>query len=330
VTYVPANLTPEFLKARERFRAAQTPEEKLNALEEMLSTIPKHKGTDKMQADIKRRIAKLRSAQQSKKRHGQGSSWDYIEREGSGQVSLVGPPNSGKSSLLAALTNARPEIGDYPYSTIFPIPGMMTFEDVSIQLIDLPPISAEYTEGWVYSLVRQSDLILLVLDGSEPETLPTALDEIRLLLEGKQINLSFSPSPRRREDSSVQIIPCRLVLTKADHKNHERALKSLCSHAPILSTSAKSGMGLDQLRRMVFEMLHIVRVYTKLPGKPPDLDEPYTLPAGSTVLDAVRIVHQEFAEKLKYVRIWGSGKFDGQQVPSEHILEDKDIIEIHV
>lgn len=324
---MPANLTPAFLKARERFRAAQSPEEKLEALEEMLATIPKHKGTDKMQADIKRRIAKLRNAQQSKKKRGKGLAWDHIEREGAGQVSLVGLPNSGKSSLLAALTNARPEIGDYPYSTIFPVPGMMAFEDIAIQLIDLPPISAEYTESWVYSLVRQSDLALLVLDGSDQNRLSDAREEILSLLEEHHIR--FVPQATEAEDSQTRSIPYRTVLTKADLASRNTPVKEWISDASTISTSIKTGTGLDELRRLIFETLCIVRVYTKLPGKPPDLDEPYTLATGSTVLDAVRIVHQEFAEKLKYVRIWGSGKFDGQQVTSEHVLEDKDVIEIH-
>jgi len=325
---VPANLTPEFLKARERFRAAQSPEETLEALEEMLTTIPKHKGTDKMQADIKRRIAKLRNAQQSKKKRGKGSAWDHIEREGAGQVALVGLPNSGKSSLLAALTNARPEIGDYPYSTVFPVPGMMAFEDVAIQLIDLPPVSAEYTEGWVYGLVRQSDLALLILDGSDQNGLSDAREEVLHLLEEHHIQLVSQTTETK--DLQTRSILYRAVLTKADLVAHNIAVKEWTSDAPMISTSAKTGTGLDRLRRSVFEALGIVRVYTKLPGKPPDLEEPYTLPAGSTVLDAVQTVHREFAEKLKYVRIWGSGKFDGQQVTSEHVLEDKDIIEIHV
>ena len=324
---MPANLTPAFLKARERFRAAQSPEEKLDALEEMLITIPKHKGTDKMQADIKRRIAKFRNAQQSKKKHGRSTAWDHIEREGAGQVSLVGPPNSGKSSLLAALTNARPEIGDYPYSTVFPVPGMMAFEDVAIQLIDLPPISAEHTEGWVYGLVRQSDLALLVLDGSDPNRLAEAREEVLRLLEEHHIQLTSQGI--EIEDAKTRSLPYRIVSTKADLCSQIDTPENLASDVPVISTSAQNGTGFDLLRRAIFETLVLVRIYTKLPGKPPDLEEPYTLPAGSTVLDAVRTVHREFVEKLKYVRIWGSGKFDGQQVTSDHVLQDKDVIEIH-
>ena len=320
---MPANLTPEFLKARERFRAAQTPEEKLAALEEMLATIPKHKGTDKMQADIKRRIAKLRDAQQAGRKRGRRSGPDHIDREGAGQVVLLGPPNSGKSSLLAALTNAHPEIADYPFSTVLPIPGMMEFEDIAIQLIDLPPVTAEYTEPWVYNLVRQADLALLVLDPTEAAQ--AAAEEIVLILEERHLRLV--PAESGVEDERIKEVPCRIVVNKVDVAPAPDELTELF---PVIPVSARTGAGLEQLRAEVFQALRIVRVYTKLPGKPPDMTEPYTLPEGATVLDAVEAVHREFAERLKYVRVWGSSKFDGQQVPADHVLKDKDIIEIHL
>ncbi len=323
---MPANLTPEFLQARERFRAAQTPQEKLAALEEMLATIPKHKGTDKMQADIKRRIAKLRAADQSSQKKGRHSAPDHVDREGAGQVVLIGPPNSGKSSLLAALTNAHPEIADYPFSTLLPIPGMMEFEDVSIQLIDLPPITTEYTEAWVYNLVRQADLALLVLDAADTAVVDAA-EEIVTILEERHLHLAAERS--NAKDKRIKEIPCRIVLTKADLASAS-PIGELSELFPVITVSAATRAGLEQLRAEVFQALNIVRVYTKLPGKPPDLTEPYTLPVGSTVLDAVEAVHREFVEKLKYVRVWGSSKFPGQQVPTDHVLADKDIIEIHL
>ncbi len=321
---MPANLTPEFLKARERFRAAQTPREKLAALEEMLATIPKHKGTDKMQADIKRRIAKLREAEQSSQKKGRRTGPDHIDREGAGQVVLVGPPNSGKSSLLAAVTNARPEIADYPFSTLIPVPGMMEFEDVAIQLIDLPPVTTEYTEPWVYSLVRQADLALLVIDATAPDD---AAEEIVLVLEERHLRLVAEASGE--PDERIREVPCRIVVTKTDLVPTP-PIAELATLFPTISVSATTGAGLEQLRAEVFRALNIIRIYTKLPGKLPDLTEPYTLPAGSTVLDAVTAVHREFAEKLKYVRVWGSGRFPGQQVPTDHVLADKDVIEIHL
>ncbi len=321
---MPANLTPEFLKARERFRAAQTPREKLAALEEMLATIPKHKGTDKMQADIKRRIAKLRETEQASHKKGRRTGPDHIDREGAGQVVLVGPPNSGKSSLLAAVTNARPEIADYPFSTLIPVPGMMEFEDVAIQLIDLPPVTTEYTEPWVYSLVRQADLVLLVIDTAAATA---AAEEIMLILEDHHLRLVAAASGET--DARIRDVPCRIVVTKTDLAPAPPTAE-LAALFPVISVSATTGTGLEQLRAEVFRALNIIRIYTKLPGKPPDLTEPYTLPAGSTVHDAVIAVHREFADKLKYVRVWGSGRFPGQQVPTDHVLADKDVIEIHL
>jgi len=323
---MPANLTPEFLKAREWFQSAETNEEKLAALERMLTTIPKHKGTDHMCADIKRRIAKLRDSQ-TQKRRGKGTSVEHVDREGAGQVVLVGPPNSGKSSLLAALTNAHPEVAEYPFSTVLPVPGMMAFQDVSIQLVDLPPVAAAYTEPWVYNLVRSCDLVLLVLDGSDSAGLLLAARDTLSLLEQRHVRLANDGI--QLEDPSVKTIPCQVVVTRQDVASPDEGIDELQSLFPILCVSAVTGQGLDSLRAEIFEALHILRVYTKLPGKPPDLAQPYTFPVGATVLDAVRSVHRELVEQLKYVRLWGSGKFDGQKVPADHVLQDRDIIEIH-
>jgi len=325
---MPANLTADFIKARQRQRDAKTPAEKLAALEEMLATIPKHKGTDHMQADIKKRIAKVRGKTgQSKK--GKSHSYEHIPKDGAGQVVLVGPPNAGKSTLISALTNAKPDVAVYPFSTIVPVPGMMTFEDIVIQLVDLPPLAPDYTEPWVYSLIRSCDLALLVLDASDGELLKDEFDELMDQLEEKNIHLVNDP-PVDVEDR-IKEIPVRIVLTKCDLADESSILEAT-EQLPfaVLPVSGTTADGLDALKAAVFEALNVVRIYTKLPGHKPDMTEPYTLPSGSQAIDAVRAVHREFAEKLKYVRIWGSGRFDGQQVPSDHVLEDGDIVEIHL
>jgi ribosome-interacting GTPase 1 len=326
---MPANLTPEFLKARKRLRSAKEPDEKLAILEEMLATIPKHKGTDKMQADIKRRIAKLRESQSQSKRSGKPSGLDHVPREGAGQVALIGPPNTGKSSLLTALTNARPEVAEYPFSTLVPVPGMMAFEDIWIQLLDLPPITPEYTEPWVFNLIRGCDVGLVVLDASDGDLNLNELEELRGLLDEKHLRLVATVDEGTEE--RVREIPTGIVLNKVDlapPASLERLAERL--PFPVYGTSATTGSGVDALRKRVFEALHVVRVYTKMPGKKPDMTEPYTLAEGSTVLDAVGTVHRDFVERLKYVRIWGSGRFDGQQVPADHHLEDGDVVEIHL
>ncbi|HIC96666.1 TPA: TGS domain-containing protein [Candidatus Bipolaricaulota bacterium] len=331
---MPANLTPEYLAAEARYRAARTDKERLEALREMLSTIPKHKGTEKLQAEIKRKIAQLRTA--PKKRGPTRSVLDFIEPEGAGQVVLAGPPNSGKSSLLARLTNARPEVADYPFSTLRPLPGMMEFEDVQIQLVDLPPLSRGYTEGWVYSHIRNADLVLAVLDlgVEDPEG---DLLELLDLLEEERIRLA--PDPEEVEGlngGSGMLIKRGLICgTKLDLPGAKEHLEALAAGAngwglPIVTVSAATGEGLEEFRRAVFEALRIIRIYTKEPGKKPDMDQPYILPRGSTVLDLARAIHQDFARKLRFARLWGSGRFEGQQVPRDYPLQDRDIVEIHI
>jgi hypothetical protein len=326
---MPANLTPQFIKARERFHKAKEPDEKLAALEEMLRTIPRHKGTDHMVGDIRRQIAKLQDAGLRSKKGRGGGGHDHMPKEGAGQAVLVGPPNSGKSSLVAALTNARPEVADYPFSTLVPVPGMMRFEDAPIQLVDLPPLSVEYTEPWVYSLIRAADVALIVLGLDELDLLEGHLEEILLWIEERRIQLVVDRLRSEEGADHVTQVPARIVLTKADLVRDAGALL-VGLPFPGVAVSTFSGEGLDGFARMTFDALKVIRIYTKLPGKKPDLKEPYALPAGSTALDAVRIVHGEFAERLKYVRIWGSGRFDGQQVPADYRLADGDIVEIHV
>ncbi len=330
---MPANLTADFLKARERFQGASTDEEKLDALQEMLVTIPKHKGTEKMRADIKRRIAKLKEQGQKSKK-GRSSGPESIDREGAGQVVLIGPPNTGKSSLLAYLTNAKPNIADYPFSSTLPVPGMMAYQDIVIQIIDLPPISAEYSESWVYNMVRNADLAIIVVattdDGEREEDLSAAATQVI-----EQVALRHTLLVRKRSgktDWRTAEVPALIVLNKRDLAGERyvaEAVDELASLLPAAPVSTVSGMGMDKLPETIFSALNILRIYTKLPGKDPDLTAPYTLPVESVVLDAVNAVHREFAARLKFVRIWGSGKFDGQKIPTDHILQDGDIVEIH-
>ncbi len=326
---MPANLTPQFIKARERFHKAKEPEEKLAALEEMLSTIPRHKGTDHMVGDIRKQIAKYQEASFRAKKGRGGTGHDHVPKEGAGQAVLVGPPNSGKSSLVAAVTNARPDVADYPFSTLVPVPGMMRFKDVHVQLVDLPPLSAEYTEPWVYSLIRAADVALLVFGLDEVDRLEAHLEEVLLWVEERHIELVADGKSGEDGESHVIRVPARVVLTKADLGEPPPQFLSRLPF-PSVIVSSHSGEGLEDFARMTFDALKVIRIYTKLPGKKPDLEEPYTLPIGSTAFDAVQTVHRDFAEHLRYVRIWGSGRFDGQQVPADHVLQDGDIIEIHV
>jgi len=321
---VPANLTPQYLEAERRFRQATTPEEQLAALLEMMATIPKHKGTEHMRADIRRRMAKVRTEAARKRSAARGPTWQHVPREGAGQIVLVGPPNAGKSRLLAALSHAAPVVAPYPFSTRIPLPGMVAFENVQIQLIDLPPIAVETADPWLFALIRQADAALLVADLASDDLL-SSMEDTLALLERFNVRLSrIRPS----EDG----VPALLVAAKADVPDASERLEVLrelvADRFPILVVSAEGGMNLDRLREEMFTVLNVIRVYTKAPGHRPDLSAPFVLKRGATVQDAAGVVHKDFAERLKYARIWSRRTFDGQMVQREHVLEDGDILEL--
>jgi ribosome-interacting GTPase 1 len=333
---MPANLTPQYLAAEQRYKQAGTSAEKIEALEEMLAVIPKHKGTEKLQADLKRRLAKLH--QESSRKHGssRASAMYTVQREGAGQVLLAGPPNSGKSSLLARLTHATPEIGEYPFTTRLPQPGMMPYRNIQVQIVDMPPIAANTYEPWIGNLVRQADLILLVVDSASPDVLEET-DGVLSMLAGSRIQLG-PPEPQRPE---LTCLPAILVANKSDEPESAENLPILREffggRFDILEASTRTDAGLVELRNTIFERLDIVRVYTKIPGKKADLESPpFTLKRGSTVLDLARLVHRDFVSTLKYAKAWSaessrrSVRFDGQMVERTHVLEDGEILELHV
>ena len=323
------NAGPEYREAEARYRAAVTREEKLAALEEMLRVVPKHKGTEKLCADLKSRISKLRQAP-GKKEGPRGAS-HRIVHEGAGQVALVGPPNAGKSTLVARLTHARPEVAPYPMTTHDATPGMMAFEDVMFQLVDLPPLCAEHVEPWVYDIVRGADLVWLVI------SLDYALggiDDSLALLASRAIGLL--PAGRSRPTGprpGWTYRPALLVVTGADHETAAADLEALDEllegRWPFVGVSGLSGAGMADLGAATFRALDIVRVYSKEPGKPPDLDRPFTLPRGATVDDLAAKIHKEIAAGLRYARVWGRSSHDGQSVGGGHVLGEGDVVELH-
>jgi ribosome-interacting GTPase 1 len=326
---MPANLTPEYRDAEKRYREAGSVEEKIVCLEEMLRVIPKHKGTDKLQGDIKARLAKLRRA--PRKKGAARVHSHMVQKEGAGQVALVGPPNSGKSSLVAALTHARPEVAEYPFTTREATPGMMPFEDIAFQLVDLPPLSEEYVEAWVYDQLRRADLAWLVLSVENPLS---GLEKVLPLLEAKRIRLHpVEEGETEARDLSWTEKPTILVVTGSDRPEAEETIEILDELIEVdwreLLVSTVSGSGLEDLKRRTFEALEIIRVYTKQPGKPADMDQPFALHQGETVADLARHIHKDLHDQLRFARIWGSGVFEGQTVQRDHVLTDGDVIEIH-
>ena len=330
---MPANLTPEYRNAEQAYREATTDEQRLAALERMLSVIPKHKGTDHLQGDIKRRIAKLRSRPTTRAGARQRDPF-HVERGGAGQVVLMGLPNCGKSALVAALSNAKVAVTDYPFGTHGPVPGMAHHDDVPIQLVDMPPLTPEAVAPGMMGAYRTADVILLCVDLSAADALEQ-LDSCLGVLDSRGIApVARHVARDERDDEGRQLKTTLIVGAKADAPDAADALDALRElygdGLPMLAVSAEMGQGLDALTGHLFDVLQVIRVYCKQPGKEPDLTVPFVLPRGSTVLDMARAVHREFPDRLKRAHVWGSAKFDGQQVHRDHVLADRDIVELHV
>jgi ribosome-interacting GTPase 1 len=330
---MPANLTPQYLEAERRYKEATSPQEKLHALKQMYSVMPKHKGTDKLQADIKRRISKLNEEmQQTRKGAGRRYS-EFVRKEGAGQVVLIGPPNSGKSSIVSLLTHAEPEVAPYPFTTKKPLPAMMPYKDIQIQLVDMPPITESYYEGWFSNIVREGDLVFLVagLDDLDPDGSLKAvlehLEESGLQFTGEDVKADDTPDYRTVKKHTF------VILNKTDLGGagiFKELIKPVIGDIPIYEVSCSTGEGIEELRETIYKTLAIVRVYTKKVGKKPDMSKPYVIKAGTTVVEFAAQIHKDFRDNLKFARVWGHTKFEGQPVEKGHVLEDGDVIEIHI
>jgi hypothetical protein len=329
---MPANLPPQYFETERKLKDAKTPQEKTGILEELLSIVPKHKGTEKLQALLKTKIAKLKSESQKRPTTAKHAPTFHIDKSGAGQVVLIGPPNAGKSMLIKSLSNANPEIGDYPFTTRTPSPAMMKYENIQIQLIDTPPITADYMEVWHYELVKDADGVLFLLDLAGPNPADT-LQAILARLREKKIELvpegQTAPSESRFFLKRTLIVANKKDLPSAE-ENLNRLRKALEPTFSPMAVSASRGDGLELLKKQIFSIIRIIRVHSKVPGKKADLAAPFTLKQGASVMDLARAVHKDFAQKLKYARIWSKNKYQGQKVNRDHILEDEDIIELHI
>jgi ribosome-interacting GTPase 1 len=378
---MPANLSPEYKKAEADFRRARDPADRLSALKEMLRTIPKHKGTEHLQADIKSRIKQLTEELAGPRKGGARTGpVQVIRPEGAAQVALLGPPNVGKSSLHALLTGSQADVGPYPHTTTAPQPGMLTYEDVQFQLIDLPPISATFMDAWLPNALQPAQACLLVVNLNVAGCVEDVA-AIRQRLADKRIHLTddwggrlpgglvmgeaigeavraglgavagggLAPAVLAGEaasgagaaggrddelDDPFRIdLPTILLANKHDQgfdPEEIAVLEELVgADFPALCVSTKTDEGIDLLGPLLFHGLGLVRVYTKIPGKPPDMSRPYTVSRGETVADVARLIHRDMASGLRFARVWGSGKFDGQQVGRDHIVQDGDVLEIH-
>lgn len=329
---MPANLTQQYLKAEAAYREAQSLKEELDCLQVMLREIPKHKGTDRLQADLKSKIAKLKVEVQKANSTPSLKSVLKIPRQGAGRVLLIGAPNSGKSQLLAALTRAQPEIAPYPFTTQTPLPGMMLIEDCPVQLIDLPPVTADFMDPATIGLVRGADLVLLVVDLASD----TLIEDTQAILDRFQTSKTRFGRETLLDESDVGVsyTGTLLVLNKCDAPDATDRLSTLDEFLQLpfdrLSVSATAGNGLPELRQAVFEQLKIVRVYTKHPKqKDPDMSKPFTIRQGQTLLDVADCVHCDLATSLKSARVWSKAGHGVMTVKPDYQPQDGDIVELH-
>lgn len=325
------NLPPQYHDAEARYKKGKTSEEKLAALKEMWVILPKHKASEKVQAELKTKISELTDRIEHEKSGPKKQAFGSykIPRQGAGQVVLLGPPNCGKSTLLSKLTKATPTIAPYPFTTREPIPGMMDCEDVRVQLIDLPPVTADAYEHFITDLTRAADAAILFLDLSDDDG-PAATNAVVDRL--KQARRLLVPQRTPDDDPTSHQLPTILVATKADDEaadlRLELARESLGLPFASMVISAERGDGLPELRQAIFHLLGVMRIYTKQPGKPADMTSPFTCPIGSTVAEFAGCVHNELEDTVKSARVWGSGTFDGQTVGRDHVLADRDVVEL--
>jgi hypothetical protein len=328
-----ANLTPQYLEAESRYRAAKTPEEKLAALEEMWRELPKHKSSEKIQADLKKKLSAARKAVQQTGRKGPVRVDPFaIPRSGAGQIALIGTPNVGKSSIVGALTKAHVTIADYPFATPLPLPGMVPYEDIQIQLIDTPPLTADHLPTGFAGLWHSADGLLVVADlasDSLLEDVETCLNH----LANRRIELTDGPRRRPHEPDEPLKVPGLVLANKADvpaaQENLEMLREFFAARVRIELLSTRDAAHVARLPELLFKLIRVVRVYAKPPGQKPDLDEPFVLAAGSDVHELARKVYRGLENRVKSARIWGHGVADGQNVHLDHVLHDRDIVELH-
>lgn len=340
---MPANLTPDYKAAEAAYRKAREPRERLEGLREMLRLIPKHKGTDHLQGDLKRRIKELsEEIEQPRKGGARGGPPLVIRPEGAAQLALIGPPNAGKSSLHARLTGSSAHVAAYPFTTQYPEPGMMPHEDVHLQLVDLPAVSPEHPVPWLASALQTADGCLLVVDPADPVCLEQ-VEGIHLMLRDSRVTLTDRWEPDTGagaaeadgdDDPFALRLPTLLLANKADRLADADAelqafLEVTACRYPALIVSALTGQGLARIGPWLFDHLGVARVYTKAPGRPADRHRPFVLRRGQTVEDVARLVHKDLARSLRYARVWGGAGFDGQQVGREHRVADGDVVELH-
>jgi len=326
---MPANLPPHYFEAEQRFREATTPEDKIEALEEMLAIMPKHKGTDKLKAMLRERISKFKD-QALKKKGGARQKTAYdIEKEGAAQVVVIGPPNTGKSSLVKLITNASPEVAAFPHSTHKPTPGMAHYENIQFQLIDTPPLTKDYTEPALTDLIRRADIAVILLDlSADPmqqfEDTLAIIRSFRIYSETCTVPEDLRKPPKIKK----MFVVVNKMDKPQDKENMDIFLELSGVKLPCMGISTRTGKNIMVFLDKLYELSGMMRVYTKPPGKEADKTAPFVIPAGSSLEDFAGKIHNDFVNKLKYAKAWGKSVRDGQMVQRDYILQDGDVVEL--
>lgn len=307
---MPANLPPQFHTISAKLKGAKTVEEKISILEELLAITPKHKGTDKLQGNIKAKIAKLKERKPKKTKR---ETLYSIQREGARQTVIMGPANSGKSTLLNALTNAKVKVASYPFTTQIPQPAMMPYEDILIQLVDTPPLT-EKSPPWLRGILKESDGLLAIFDLSK-DSVYQDIKNLKEILNNWRIT-----------NKKILFLGNKIDLEKSTIN-----LKKIEVRHKIKAISCLKKIGIEKLKKEIFDLLEIIRVYPKSPKKSsPDFGHPFILKKNSKLIELANQIHQDFVFSFKYARLFkGSSKIP-QIVGKDYLLQDGDIIEIHI
>jgi ribosome-interacting GTPase 1 len=318
---MPANLPQIYHKIEGRLKFADTPEEKISIIKEMLAVMPKHKGTDGLRAELNSKIAKLKR-EAKKKPQVRRLDLTHVPKMGIAQVVLMGAPNSGKSTVLSKLTNADPEVASYPFTTQKPDVGMIEFENVQIQLIDTPPLYENFHPPWLLALGRNCDVLIGLIDGRKD----SPVKELDLLLDRLEQGSIFLESRDYFKDDELMKKRGFIIVSSGKEKNLQLLRKKYSDRLDFYGFNIDSDA--EDLKEKIFKSLSLIRIYTKPPGKNADFTEPVVLREDATVEDAAYHIHKDFADKMKYTKLW-RGDNNPRQVGPEEILMEGDVVEFH-
>ena len=268
---MPTNVTVHYAKAQEKYLNAKTREEKIAALEEMIKEAPSHKGGENLRKELKQRLSRLRQ----KKEASTSRKSFMIPKKGDAQVCIIGLTQSGKSTLLSKLTNARPKISSHAYTTEKPEIGTCDYHGVKIQLIEIP---STFQPVFMSTAHGAEALILTYVEKDDLRKLKDVLESFRINKPSIEVGRDDDP---------------------------------------------------EDVRERLWNILDLIRIYCKEPGKKPE-KKPMVLKKGSTVEDAARDLHKDFSLYFNFARVWGSTKYAGEKVGPEYVLEDEDILEVHI